>query len=132
MPRARAGVYARWAGNLDAMSKPRVEAQRGTSRHGPSIKAPRMYEALRRKGYSKAKAARISNAAANGTLDRGGRRGKGRFALAGASGARPIAARGNGRRGGRAVVTKRPAVRGGSRRGHASKATGRTMRGGRR
>lgn len=38
--------------------------------HGNSIKKPRMYEALRRKGYSKAKAARISNADANGTLDR--------------------------------------------------------------
>ncbi len=32
------------------------------SRHGPSIKWPRVYEALRRKGYSKAKSARISNA----------------------------------------------------------------------
>lgn len=30
--------------------------------HGPSIKKPRVYEALRRKGYSKGKAARISNA----------------------------------------------------------------------
>jgi hypothetical protein len=30
-------------------------------RHGPSIKCPRTYEALRRKGYSKRKAARISN-----------------------------------------------------------------------
>lgn len=124
-------LRARWAGNLVGMSKPRIEAGRGTSSHGPSIKAPRMYEALRRKGYSKAKAARISNAAANGTLDRG-RRGKGRFALAGASGARPIAARGNGGRHGRAVVTRRATVRGGSRRGNASKATGRTMRGGRR
>jgi len=31
-------------------------------RHGNSIKKPRVYEALRRKGYSKSKAARISNA----------------------------------------------------------------------
>lgn len=29
--------------------------------HGNSIKAPRVYEALRRKGMSKTKAARISN-----------------------------------------------------------------------
>jgi len=31
------------------------------SRHGKSIKLPRVYEALRRKGYTKAKAAAISN-----------------------------------------------------------------------
>jgi hypothetical protein len=30
--------------------------------HGPSIKRPRVYEALRRQGYSKTKAAKISNA----------------------------------------------------------------------
>jgi acyl-[acyl carrier protein]--UDP-N-acetylglucosamine O-acyltransferase len=30
--------------------------------HGKSIKRPRVYEALRRKGFSKEKAARISNA----------------------------------------------------------------------
>ena len=30
--------------------------------HGKSIKKPRVYEALRRKGYSKTKAAKISNA----------------------------------------------------------------------
>jgi hypothetical protein len=30
--------------------------------HGPSIKNPRVYEALKRKGYSKTKAAKISNA----------------------------------------------------------------------
>lgn len=40
--------------------------------HGPSIKRPRVYEALRRKGYSKTKSARISNAMARGR--RGGRR----------------------------------------------------------
>lgn len=45
--------------------------------HGKSIKMPRVYEALRRKGYSKTKSARISNAMANGTLDRRhGRRGR--------------------------------------------------------
>jgi hypothetical protein len=32
------------------------------SKHGPSIKCPKVYEALRRKGYSKTKAAKISNA----------------------------------------------------------------------
>lgn len=31
-------------------------------RHGPSIKRPRVYEALRARGYSKRKAAAISNA----------------------------------------------------------------------
>lgn len=31
------------------------------NQHGPSIKRPRIYDALRRKGYSKRKAARISN-----------------------------------------------------------------------
>ncbi len=47
---------------------------KGTSKrfpHGKSIKRPRVYEALKRKGYSKSKAARISNAMA-----RGGRKGK--------------------------------------------------------
>jgi hypothetical protein len=34
--------------------------------HGPSIKRPRVYEALRAKGYSKSKAARISNSGARG------------------------------------------------------------------
>lgn len=40
--------------------------------HGPSIKNPRVYEALRRKGYSKTKAAKISNS------KRKGKRGKAR------------------------------------------------------
>jgi hypothetical protein len=30
--------------------------------HGKSIKNPRVYEALKRKGYSKTKAAKVSNA----------------------------------------------------------------------
>jgi hypothetical protein len=38
----------------------------------PSLKHERMYRALRRKGYSKEKSARISIAEANGTLNRGG------------------------------------------------------------
>lgn len=46
---------------------------------GPSIKKPEMYEALKEKGMSKGKAARISNAAAAGTLNRGKKkRGKGK------------------------------------------------------
>lgn len=49
----------------------------GRSRHGPSIKKPNTYEALRRKGYSKAKAARISNAQFNGTINHRGRGRKG-------------------------------------------------------
>jgi hypothetical protein len=36
---------------------------------GPEIKKPDMYEALRDNGMSKEKAARISNAKANGSLD---------------------------------------------------------------
>lgn len=40
--------------------------------HGPSIKNSRVYEALKRKGYSKSRAARISNA----IRGRVGRRGK--------------------------------------------------------
>lgn len=39
-----------------------------------SLHAPRVYDALRRKGYSKRKAAKISNAVANGTVDRHHRR----------------------------------------------------------
>jgi hypothetical protein len=34
--------------------------------HGPSIKRPRVYEALRKKGYSKTRAAKISNAQRKG------------------------------------------------------------------
>jgi hypothetical protein len=39
-----------------------------------SIKRPRIYEALKRKGYSKERAARISNAIANHTVNRRHRR----------------------------------------------------------
>jgi hypothetical protein len=35
------------------------------SKHGPSVKDPEQYEALRDEGMSKEKAARISNASAN-------------------------------------------------------------------
>lgn len=38
--------------------------------HGPSIKKPDTYEALKRQGMSKSKAAAISNAQAAGTIDR--------------------------------------------------------------
>jgi hypothetical protein len=34
-----------------------------------SLKKPNVYDALRRKGYSKTKAAKISNAQANGTIN---------------------------------------------------------------
>lgn len=43
---------------------------------GPSIKKPGMYEALKAKGMSKTKAAKISNASAAGTLNRGGKKKK--------------------------------------------------------
>lgn len=36
----------------------------GAKKHGPSIKKPNVYEALRKEGMSKSKAAAISNAAA--------------------------------------------------------------------
>jgi general stress protein YciG len=42
---------------------------------GPSVKDPEQYEALRRKGESKEKAARIANAAANEGRSEIGRRG---------------------------------------------------------
>lgn len=35
--------------------------------HGPSIKKPRVYEALRKQGYSKSKSAAISNSMAGKT-----------------------------------------------------------------
>jgi hypothetical protein len=38
------------------------------SKHGPEIKKPHMYESLRDEGMSKEKAARISNAKAEGSL----------------------------------------------------------------
>jgi hypothetical protein len=48
----------------------------------PSIKSERVYRAARRSGASKGKAARIANAAAAGTLNRGGtgkrKRGRGK------------------------------------------------------
>lgn len=40
--------------------------------HGPTIKDDKLYEDLRRDGASKAKAARIANAKAAGTLDHKG------------------------------------------------------------
>lgn len=41
-------------------------------KHGQEIKKPQMYEALRDEGMSKEKAARISNAKAEGSLHHGG------------------------------------------------------------
>lgn len=45
------------------------------SKHGPSVKDPEQYEALRDDGMSKQKAARISNASANEGRSKVGRRG---------------------------------------------------------
>jgi hypothetical protein len=45
------------------------------NQHGPSIKDPEQYEALRDEGMSKEKAARISNASANEGRSEVGRRG---------------------------------------------------------
>jgi hypothetical protein len=42
---------------------------------GPSVKKPATYEALRKQGASKGKAARIANAQAAGTINRGGKSG---------------------------------------------------------
>lgn len=36
----------------------------GNKKHGPSVEKPKTYEALREKGMSKSRAARISNAQA--------------------------------------------------------------------
>ena len=44
-------------------------------KHGPSVKDPDQYEALRREGASKEKAARISNASAGSSRSAVGRRG---------------------------------------------------------
>ena len=51
-----------------SVSKTKTHAQqyfKGTSSHGPSIKNPAVYEALREEGAGKTKAAKISNAALN-------------------------------------------------------------------
>jgi hypothetical protein len=45
---------------------------------GKSVKNHRVYNALRRDGASKSKAARIANAFANGTLNRSGTKKKGK------------------------------------------------------
>ena len=44
-------------------------------KHGPSVKDPNQYEALRREGASKEKAARISNASAGSSRSKVSRRG---------------------------------------------------------
>jgi Rho termination factor-like protein len=44
-------------------------------KHGPSVKDPEVYEALRREGASKEKAARISNEAAGSSRSEVGKRG---------------------------------------------------------
>jgi len=43
--------------------------------HGPSVKDDKQYEALRREGASKQKAARIANASSNSSRSEVGRRG---------------------------------------------------------
>jgi hypothetical protein len=43
--------------------------------HGPSVKDDRQYEALRREGESKEKAARIANASSNTSRSQTGRKG---------------------------------------------------------
>ncbi len=44
--------------------------------HGPSVKDDRQYEALRDKGMSKQKAARIANSDTEGTSKKGGKAGR--------------------------------------------------------
>lgn len=51
---------------------PREVAAVPGSDHGPSIKNPKTYEALKREGYDKSSAAAISNAA----LNKGHKKGK--------------------------------------------------------
>ncbi|WP_404370275.1 Rho termination factor N-terminal domain-containing protein [Sphingomonas sp. MMS24-J45] len=46
-----------------------MAGQQTARSHGPSVKDDKLYEDLRRDGASKAKAARIANAKAAGTLD---------------------------------------------------------------
>jgi hypothetical protein len=49
----------------------------GTKDHGPSVKDDRQYEALRRQGMSKEKAARVANAGSRSAIGRkGGRAGR--------------------------------------------------------
>jgi hypothetical protein len=49
----------------------------GTKDHGPSVKDDRQYEALRRQGMSKEKAARVANAGSRSATGRkGGRAGR--------------------------------------------------------
>jgi hypothetical protein len=54
------------------MGRTRAQRARGSSSHGPAIKNSAVYEALRAKGMSKSKAARISN----GALDNGATKGR--------------------------------------------------------
>lgn len=49
--------------------------QKPKQQHGPSVKDPEQYEALREDGMSKEKAARISNASANEGRSKVARRG---------------------------------------------------------
>jgi hypothetical protein len=49
-------------GTLGKNSHAMEDSMPGGKRPGPSIKKPKVYEALKEKGYSKEKAAKISNA----------------------------------------------------------------------
>ena len=65
-PRERQGTPA---------SRPTEEVEMPGKKHGPSIKDPDQYEALRRKGTSNERAARISNESAGSSRSKVGRRG---------------------------------------------------------
>ena len=56
-----AGAFYLWA--LAAQNEKEVRLLPG-KKHGPAIKKPKTYEALKKKGMSKSRAARISNAQA--------------------------------------------------------------------
>ena len=56
----RLGAFFGWAGNPKITGRLRMPGKS----HGPSVKKPKTYEALKKKGMSKSRAARISNAQA--------------------------------------------------------------------
>ena len=64
-PKSRLSKVARrfWVGVLPTRSEQEVANVPGKS-PGPSVKKPKTYEALKKKGMSKSRAARISNAQA--------------------------------------------------------------------
>lgn len=78
-PRGRKVARSRGSGRIVRLSRrtggtARFSRSGTTTPYGkgtPSIKRRDVYDALRRKGYKKSKAARIANAVANGTNGRG-------------------------------------------------------------